>query len=339
MTRARLAGQVALVTGAASGIGEATARQLAEEGAAIAALDREPSGLERIAAAIRQAGGQATVHVVDLGRIETIPAAVEAVLAAHGRIDCLVNAAGVSGDEGEILTQSEANWDRVLTIDLKAPFRLIQEVGRHMVARGGGGRIVNVTSSSAHRARRVMAPYGAAKAGLAQLTRTAAADLGRYDINVNAVAPGVTRTPMTQGIGDEDEFRKVIAEGPLANLTGRASLPEDVASAIVYLCLPEVARSRGRRSTRARAPSSSRLRTAPHRAARCELQRAFRSETSSGPSIASRATRSGRMVSSAFRASRSPRRAVPSAFSACEPRPMEHGGQGGVAGDGPAEAT
>jgi NAD(P)-dependent dehydrogenase (short-subunit alcohol dehydrogenase family) len=238
MTKARLEGRVALVTGAASGIGEATARQLAEEGAAIALLDREPSGLERVATAIHQAGRRATVHVVDLGRIETIPAAVEAVLAAHGRIDCLVNAAGISGDEGEILTQSEANWDRVLTIDLKAPFRLIQEVGRHMVARGGGGRIVNVTSSSAHRARRVMAPYGAAKAGLAQLTRTAAADLGRYDINVNAVAPGVTRTPMTRGIGDEDEFRKVIAEGPLANLTGRACLPEDVASAIVYLCLP-----------------------------------------------------------------------------------------------------
>ncbi|MBY0400629.1 SDR family oxidoreductase, partial [Myxococcota bacterium] len=153
-------------------------------------------------------------------------------------IDILVNAAGIAGEEADVLTQSEANWDRVLAIDLKAPFRLIQEVGRHMVARGGGGRIVNVTSSSAHRARRVMAPYGAAKAGLAQLTRTAAADLGRYDINVNAVAPGVTMTPMTATIGDEAEFAKVIAEGPLANLLGRASKAEDVADAIVYLCLP-----------------------------------------------------------------------------------------------------
>ena len=83
-----------------------------------------------------------------------------------------------------------------------------------------------------------MAPYGAAKAGLAQLTRTAAADLGRYDINVNAVAPGVTITPMTASIGDEAAYRPVISEGPLANLTGRASRPEDVADAIVYLCLP-----------------------------------------------------------------------------------------------------
>lgn len=233
-----LGGKVAIVTGAASGIGAATARLLAQQGATIALLDREPSGLARIEGAITAAGGRATRHAIDLADMAAIPAVVEAVLQVHDRIDVLVNAAGVSGDEGEILTQSEANWDRVLAIDLKAPFRLIQEVGRHMVARGNGGRIVNVTSSSAHRARRVMAPYGAAKAGLAQLTRTAAADLGRFGINVNAVAPGVTRTPMTATIGGEAEFAKVIAEGPLANLTGRASEPEDVADAIVYLCLP-----------------------------------------------------------------------------------------------------
>jgi NAD(P)-dependent dehydrogenase (short-subunit alcohol dehydrogenase family) len=238
MTGSELTGKVALVTGGASGIGAATAKLLAEQGAAVAVLDREPAGIERVVSAIHKQGGQATAHRVDLGEIASIPAAVAEVLRVHGRIDILVNAAGIAGDEGDILTQTEENWDRVLTIDLKAPFRLIQEVGRHMVARGGGGRIVNVTSSSAHRARRVMAPYGAAKAGLAQLTRTAAADLGRYDINVNAVAPGVTMTPMTKSVGDEAAFAQVIAEGPLANLTGRASLPEDVASAIVYLCLP-----------------------------------------------------------------------------------------------------
>lgn len=238
MSGSELAGKVGLVTGAASGIGAATAKRLAGHGAAVALLDREPAGLARVVSEIERAGGKATAHRIDLAEIASIPAVVAQVLGAHGCIDFLVNAAGISGDEGEILTQSEANWDRVLAIDLKAPFRLIQEVGRHMVERGGGGRIVNVTSSSAHRARRVMAPYGAAKAGLAQLTRTAAADLGRYDINVNAVAPGVTRTPMTAMIGGEAEFAKVIAEGPLANLLGRASQPEDVADAIVYLCLP-----------------------------------------------------------------------------------------------------
>ena len=167
-----------------------------------------------------------------------LPAAVAEVLATHGRIDALVNAAGIAGDEGEILEQSEDNWDRVLAINLKAPFRMIQEVARHMIERGGGGRIVNITSSSGFRARRSMAPYGAAKAGLTQLTRTAAADLGRYDINVNAVAPGVTMTPMTHMIGDESDFQKAVSEGPLANLLNRPSRPEDVADAILYLCLP-----------------------------------------------------------------------------------------------------
>ncbi len=238
MSGSLLAGKLALVTGGASGIGAATAHLLAGHGAAVAVLDRDPAGLERVVSAIRKGGGHATAHRADLADIESIPAVVAEVLRVHGRIDILVNAAGISGDEGEILTQSEANWDRVLAINLKAPFRLIQEVGRHMVARGGGGRIVNVTSSSAHRARRVMAPYGAAKAGLAQLTRTAAADLGGHDINVNAVAPGVTLTPMTAMIGDEAAFAKLIAEGPLANLLGRASQPEDVADAVVYLCLP-----------------------------------------------------------------------------------------------------
>jgi len=238
MAEILLAGKVALVTGGASGIGEATARELARQGAAVALLDREKAGIERVVAAICEQGGKATGHRVDLGQIESIPVAVAEVLRAHARIHILVNAAGISGDEGEILTQSEANWDRVLAINLKAPFRLIQEVARHMIERGGGGRIVNVTSSSAHRARRSMAPYGAAKAGLAQLTRTAAADLGRFDINVNAVAPGVTMTPMTKTIGNEEAFARVIAEGPLSNLLGRVSQPEDVASAIVYLCLP-----------------------------------------------------------------------------------------------------
>ena len=233
-----LAGQVALITGGASGIGEATVGLFHDAGAHVAILDRDAEAAKRVAKAIERAGGTATPHVVDLCDIASIPGAVAEVLARHGRIDALVNAAGIAGDEGEILTQSEQNWDRVLTINLKAPFRLIQEVGRHMVERGGGGRIVNVTSSSGHRARRSVAPYGSAKAGLAQLTRTAAADLGRHGINVNAVAPGVTATPMTRMIGDEADFQRVISEGPLANLTGRVSQPEDVADAILYLCLP-----------------------------------------------------------------------------------------------------
>jgi NAD(P)-dependent dehydrogenase (short-subunit alcohol dehydrogenase family) len=233
-----LVGQIALITGGASGIGEATVGLFVDAGATVAILDRDGVAAKRVVADIEARGGRATAHVVDLLDTGSIPGAVAEILATHGRIDALVNAAGISGDEGEILEQSEENWDRVQAINLKAPFRMIQEVARHMIERGGGGRIVSITSSSAHRARQSMAPYGAAKAGLTQLTRTAAADLGRYDINVNAVAPGVTMTPMTHMIGDEEDFKKVIADGPLANLLNRVSKPEDVADAILYLCLP-----------------------------------------------------------------------------------------------------
>jgi len=238
MNPSPLTDQVALVTGGASGIGEATVGLFVDAGATVAILDRDGVAAKRVAEAIEAAGGRATAHVVDLIDTASIPDAVAEVLATHRRIDALVNAAGISGDEGEILEQSEENWDRVQAINLKAPFRMIQEVARHMIERGGGGRIVNVTSSSAYRARQSMAPYGAAKAGLTQLTRTAAADLGRYDINVNAVAPGVTMTPMTQMIGDEADFQRAVTDGPLSNLLNRVSLPKDVADAILYLCLP-----------------------------------------------------------------------------------------------------
>ncbi len=238
MNPSPLSGKVALITGGASGIGEAAVRLFVDAGATVAILDRDGVAAKGVVTEVEASGGQASAHVADLLDISAIPAAVAEILAAHQHIDVLVNAAGISGDQGEILEQTEENWDRVQTINLKAPFRMIQEVARAMIERGQGGRIVNITSSSGYRARRSMAAYGSAKAGLAQLTRTAAADLGRYDINVNAVAPGVTVTPMTHTIGGEADFKRAVSEGPLANLLGRVSQAEDVADAVLYLCLP-----------------------------------------------------------------------------------------------------
>ena len=111
------------------------------------------------------AGGHARCHPLDLMETDRIEGVVADVIAAESRIDILVNCAGIFGDPGTILDLSEKTWDRVHTIDLKAPFLLMQHVGRHMVERGGGGRIVNVSSSSAFRARQSIATYGAAKAG------------------------------------------------------------------------------------------------------------------------------------------------------------------------------
>jgi NAD(P)-dependent dehydrogenase (short-subunit alcohol dehydrogenase family) len=234
-----LSGRVALITGAASGIGEASARVIADAGASVAALDRDAAGLARVVSELENAGAKALAVTLDLSDTASIPAAVAEVLAAYGRIDILVNCAGTPGSEQtSILEQSEENWDRVHTINLKAPFLLMQHVGRHMVERGGGGRIVNVSSSSAFRAQRSIPPYGSSKAALVQLTRSAAADLGPYDINVNAVAPGLTATAMTTGIGDNEAMQQMVSEGPLANLFQRVSQPEDVAATILFLCLP-----------------------------------------------------------------------------------------------------
>jgi NAD(P)-dependent dehydrogenase (short-subunit alcohol dehydrogenase family) len=233
-----LSGKVALVTGGASGIGEATVKLLAGEGASVVALDRDGEGLSRVVREVEEVGAIARAQTLDLSNTASIAAAVAEVIDTEGRIDILVNCAGIFGDQGTILDLSEKSWDLVHTVDLKAPFLLMQQVGRHMVERGGGGRMVNVSSSSAFRAKQSLATYGAAKAGLVQLTRSAAADLGPHDINVNAVAPGLTATPMTSPIGDASALDAMASEGPLANLLERISKPEDVAAAILFLCLP-----------------------------------------------------------------------------------------------------
>lgn len=233
-----LSGQVALVTGGASGIGAATVRLLAAEGATVVALDRDARGLEEVVADVTRRGGRARALRFDLAETAAIARLVAEVVRDEGRIDVLANCAGLFGDGGSILELDEKAWDRVHVVNLKAPFLLIQAVGRHMIERGGGGRIVNVSSSSAFRARRVPAHYGTSKAGIGQLTRSAAADLGAFDINVNAVAPGLTATPMTKGFGDAAVLASAVREGPLENLLHRVSQPEDIAATILFLCLP-----------------------------------------------------------------------------------------------------
>lgn len=238
MAQGRLDGAVALVTGGASGIGRATALALAREGAAVAVVDRDEAGAKATVSQVQELGADAVAVTLDLVRTEEIPGAVEQVLGTLGRIDLLVNAAGVFGDDASILDFEASVWDLVQTVNLKAPFLLMQQVARHMVERGGGGRIVNVSSSSAFRAARSPVAYGSSKAAIVQLTRSAAAELAPHDINVNAVAPGLTATPMTSRVGDEAAHDVAVSEGPLANLFQRVSQPEDVAETIVFLCLP-----------------------------------------------------------------------------------------------------
>jgi NAD(P)-dependent dehydrogenase (short-subunit alcohol dehydrogenase family) len=234
-----LQGQVAVVTGGASGIGRATAIDLAAKGASVAILDKDPVGAKATVAEIEGAGGTATSFEVDFADASAIPGIVNDVLEWGQRIDILVNSAGASGP-ASLLDMTEAAWDFMLAVNLKAPVLLMKEVARHMIARGGGGRMVNLSSSAAFRALGPNAPhYAASKAALSAVTRVAAGELGKYDILVNAVAPGLTKTPMTQGIGDDEAYVRAASEGPLANALGRPSEASDVAAVITFLCLPE----------------------------------------------------------------------------------------------------
>jgi len=233
-----LSGKVALVTGGASGIARATVLALLQTGATVAALDRDEAGGNAVVEQGKQLGGKAWAIAFDLTDTKAIPGVVERVIRELGRIDILVNAAGVAGRFRNLLETEEQDWDFIHTVNLKAPMLLMKHVAQHMIARGGGGRIVNISSSSAFRARNSPIAYASSKAGIVQLTRSAAAELGRYDINVNAIAPGITATGMTRPLGDAEALLNIASSGPLENLFHRVSQPEDVAAAILFLCLP-----------------------------------------------------------------------------------------------------
>lgn len=233
-----LDGAVSLVTGAASGIGRAATLACACAGASVVAVDRDADGLQAVAAELHHRGARALTVTVDLGDLEAVPEVVERAVRGMGRVDHLVNAAGVTGGGGTLLEPDLASWRQVYAVNLEAPLMLMHAFAHHVNERGGGGRIVNVSSSSAFRARRSALAYGSSKAALVQLTRSVAAELGPLGVNVNAVAPGLTRSAMTASIGEGALVALVSGDGPLGNLLQRVADPEDVAAVILFLCEP-----------------------------------------------------------------------------------------------------
>jgi len=228
------AGGTALVTGAASGIGRATAIGFAAEGANLILLDVNREGLEETLA---EAGGKGTIVCTDLSVPEAAAAAARKAIAQAGGVHYLCNIAGITLDDDTILNAEADRWFRVIAINLVAPALLMRAAAEDMIARGISGRIVNVSSSSAFRPQSPPC-YASTKTGILGLTRTGAAEFGKHDINVNAVVPGVTLTPMVQR-QDDFPIEDLIKSGPLSNLLGRVSMPEDVAAAILFLCRPE----------------------------------------------------------------------------------------------------
>lgn len=227
----RMDGQVGLVTGAASGIGEAVALRLGAEGATVVCLDVNNASLT--AKTITEDGGSAESAIMDVTDAPRWAQITDDVAARHGRIDFLVNVAGIAVMDPNVadtvLTLTEEWFDRVIAVNLKGSWLGMRAVIPHLRA-AGGGRIVNISSLASTMGVPAMAAYSASKGGIDALTRQAAADYGPHNILVNAVSPGVTKTPLLAA--QSEEFKQANAAKHMIDRLGE---PAEIASMVAYL--------------------------------------------------------------------------------------------------------
>ena len=221
-----LAGQVALVTGASRGIGAAIAKELGAAGATVVVnYASSPAAAEAVVAEIQAAGGQAWAHQANVGDEEQVDALVKAVLEKEGRLDVLVNNAGITRD-GLLMRMKSADWQSVIDLNLTGVFLCTRAVSRAML-KARSGRIINITSVVGLMGNPGQANYSAAKAGVIGLTRSSAAEFASRGVTVNAVAPGFIESDMTAELDKEP----ILAAIPL----GRMGQPSEVASAVRFL--------------------------------------------------------------------------------------------------------
>ncbi len=223
-----LEGQVAFVTGGATGIGLAVSRALAARGAAVAIFARNQARAEEAAGAIRASGGKAQAHVADIIDSASVDAAFAQALEQLGRVDILVNNAGLTRD-GLFVRMSDAQWSEVLDTNLGGAFRCSRAVARSMM-KARYGRIVNISSVVGLMGNAGQANYAASKAGLLGLTKSLARELASRSVTVNAVCPGYIATEMTAALPEAAQT-ELKARIPL----GRLGTPEDVAEVIAFL--------------------------------------------------------------------------------------------------------
>ena len=252
----KLDGRVAVVTGAGRGIGAAEAIKMAEEGAGVAVLDLSAEAGQDTVAAIKKAGGEAVAIACDVSSAKQVGGAFEEVAHRFGGIDILVNNAGLLRDN-LLFKMSEDDWDKVLDVHLKGSFLCSQAVQQYMVEQEYG-RII-MTSSIVALGNKGQVNYSAAKAGLQAMARTLALELGRFNVTVNAVAPGWIETEMTKeaaervGITMEDMKERFAKNIPLR----RFGKPEDVANVVAFLASDEASYVSGETIYVAGGPSSS----------------------------------------------------------------------------------
>ena len=230
----RVENKVALVTGGGSGLGRATVQALSREGAKVLVADLNLTGAEETVRLVAAAGGEASAFAMDVTIAAQVEAMVQTTIERYGRLDCAFNNAGIPGKVGTtIIDYEEEDWDRVIAVDLKGVWLGMKYQIKQMLAQGGGV-VVNTASIAGLVGLVGSAPYVASKHGVVGLTKTAALEFAQQNIRVNAVCPGVFRTPLVE---------KIIAELPereqlylSAQPIGRMGRPEELAEAVVWLC-------------------------------------------------------------------------------------------------------
>ena len=243
-----LDGKVAIVTGGGSGMGRSTSVIFAREGAAVVVADINDEGGRQTAAQIEDTGGRATFVHTDTAKEDQIIKLVQAAAKAYGRVDAMVTAAGISyanfiekdestdpfrhPEAGSILNKPTERWQKVLDVNLTGVMICAREAARQMIAEGHGGTIVNFASIAAYGPSQTIADYCVSKAGIVMLTKCLAAEVGRFGIRVNAVAPGPIETGMTRSLIEMGRLQQQAASLPL----GRIAQPEEVANVVLFLC-------------------------------------------------------------------------------------------------------
>src|SRR5277367_77301 len=229
-----LDGKVALITGAGSGIGRATSRIFAREGARLVLADVVEAGGHDTLKLVQDLGAEAIFIRTDVSKEADVTAAVAKAVSTYGRLDCAFNNAGIEGDFGNTDRCTQANWDRVIAINLTGVWLCMKAELAQMLKQGKGGAIVNTSSGAGLAGVRGMPAYVAAKHGVAGLTRAAAIEYGKHGIRVNAVCPGPIRTPMMDRLlGKRPEAEERFARGgPLRRL----GEPSEIGETVAWLC-------------------------------------------------------------------------------------------------------
>jgi glucose 1-dehydrogenase len=232
MTEQRFAGKVVVVTGSAGGIGRAIVEAFVSEGARAVIVDVNQEWAEQLAENLRASGAAVMVSICDIRDSTQVSAMMQSVVERFGRVDVLVNNAGV-GAHKKVVDLEEEAWDSVVNVQLKGTFLCSQAAARQMIAQGGNARIINIGSTAATNARVAAAPHCASKAGMVMLTRVMALELGEHGITVNCVSPGLTDVTATSKHSRPPPayIKSFVSNVPI----GRRGRPQEIADAVLFL--------------------------------------------------------------------------------------------------------